>query len=169
MNQRRAMVSPPLPPGRSGADRSIKGIAAGAVVGVIGVLVATVLLWSGTASSEQPKPPPPTSDAQPYAQSGFADELEGEVREPLPTPEAFSLGPTVDGCDHGYGVNAECVPYNFPPGVGKTTDAKCAWLKQQGAGPLEVPGEDRHELVPADGPKAPSGNPYACPAQLGPA
>jgi hypothetical protein len=167
MNQR-TMVQPPPPPARPGSGRSVRGIAVGAVVGVVAVLIA-VLLWPGSAASEQPAPPPPTSDAEPYAQSGFANDLSGKTYAPLPAPETFSYGPTVDGCDHAYGTRAECVPYNFPPGVGKDVAAKCAWLERQGAGPLEVPGEDRQHLVPANGPKAPSGNPYACPKELGPA
>jgi hypothetical protein len=165
MNQR-TMVQPPPPPQGPAGKRSFRGIAAGAVVGVIAV-VAVIALWPGSAASEPPAPPPPTSDAQPYAQSGFAGGLTGKTYAPLATPETFSHGPTVDGCDRGYGVHGECVPWNFPPGVGKDTAAKCGWLKQQGARALEVPGEDRHKLVPAGGPKAPDGNPYACPKELG--
>jgi hypothetical protein len=115
-----------------------------------------------------PEPAPvvaPTSDAKPYIRE-YAQELEGKVRQPLPTPQTFSHGANLDGCDRSYGVDNVCVPFNFPNGVGTTPAAKCAWLKQQGFGPLEVPGKDRQNLVPAGGPKAPSGNPYACPDQL---
>jgi hypothetical protein len=56
------------------------------------------------------------------------------------------MAPGVDGCDHGYGEVTQCVPWQFPPGV---TDG-CAWLLDRGYGPLEVHGDDRHNLDPND-------------------
>lgn len=97
----------------------------------------------------------------------FASELTGEVHEPLPAPETYTHGANIGGCDNNYGLGRECVPVNFPPGVQPASGAKCAWLREQGFGPLEVSGVDAQGLVPAGGPRAPSGNSYACPKDLG--
>lgn len=151
------LATPPPPPRRTKVTiaAALAGLAA-----VLVVVVVAVLSGGGTAAQ-----PPPTSDADPYIRD-FANKLSGEVHTPLPTPEIFTHGPNVDGCDHAYGVRGECVPYNFPSGVGPTPAAKCAWLASHGFRALEVPGKDRHGLVPSGGPRAPSGNPYACPDVL---
>jgi hypothetical protein len=138
------------------------------IAGTAMALVAaglTTFFALGPRSAEPAAAAPPTSDAQPYVRD-FANQLSGDVKQPLPSAEPYSYGPTVDGCDHDYGVRGECVPYNFPPGVANTPAAKCAWLATQKFRNLEVPGQDRHKLVPAGGPKAAGGNPYACPAEL---
>ncbi len=139
----------------------LTGVAAGGVIAlVVGAVVAFGALPSGSA-----QPAPPTSDAQAYVRA-FATGLKGKVNTPLPKPVPFSYGATVDGCDHGYGSVNVCVPYNFPPQVGKTPAAKCAYLAAHKFTALEVTGKDRHGLAPAGGPKAPDGNPYACPGVL---
>jgi hypothetical protein len=142
--------------GRRRLTTLVGGVVAGVVIAAGAVLVAT-----GTGGSE-----PPRSDAAPAIQA-FAQELEGEVHQPLPAPENASHGPRIGNCDYAYGVRGECVPYAYPPAVADTPAAKCAYLKSLGARALEVPGEDTQKLVPAGGPRAPSGNPYACPAELG--
>jgi hypothetical protein len=154
-------VSPPPPP----PPRSRRGplvLAIGGLVAVAAVVGLVLGFGPGTSTSQAA---PPTSDAQPYVRE-FARNLSGEVRNPLPTPEVFSYGPTVDGCDHNYGVRGECVPYNFPPQVPETVAGKCAYLASHKFRSLEVAGTDRQHLAPAGGPKAPSGNPYACPREL---
>jgi hypothetical protein len=132
------------------------------------VLAFAVLV--GAAVYEEVGPEVPRSDAEPYI-ANFAQELRGEVHEPLPSDdqEKFEHGPNIGGCAIGYGLNGECVPYNFPPYVADTYEAKCSWLKAQGAGALEVPGDDRHGIVPSGAPISPLGNPYACPDVLHPA
>jgi hypothetical protein len=154
----------PAPPKRRrpGPVPLLAGLAVAAVVAV----VVTFLVGSPLVAPAAAVPPPPTSDAEPYARE-FATELEGDVRTPLPTPETFSHGVNIDGCDRNYGVRGECVPFNFPSGVGDSAQDRCAYLLLQRFGPLEVAGEDRQGLAPADGPVADSGNPYACPEELG--
>jgi hypothetical protein len=65
-------------------------------------------------------------------------------------PEPFNI----DGCDHNYGTANQCVPWAIP---GATPQAKCAWLKSNGFGPLSVPGKNRQHL-----PENAAGD--ACPA-----
>ena len=60
----------------------------------------------------------------------------------------------LDGCDHDYGTANQCVPWAIP---GPTAQAKCAWLKSNGFGPLSVPGKNRQHL-----PENAAGD--ACPA-----
>lgn len=152
------VVGPPPP------RRAALKIAA-VLAGLLSLLVLAMVLLGFGPSRLGLGQAPPTSDADPYIRD-FANDLSGEVHSPLPTPETFSHGPNIDGCDRGYGVRGECVPYNFPSGVADTPEAKCAWLASHQFRALEVPGEDRHGLVPPDGPQAPSGNPYACPNDL---
>ncbi len=117
----------------------------------------------GLAAPPSPPPPAaPTSDAVPYVRA-FADDLQGTVLTPLPSPEPFSYGESVDGCDHDYGVAGECVPYNFPPQVVDGAAAKCAYLGAHHFHDLELVGTDRHGLAPPGGPLAPSGRRYVCP------
>ncbi|MGH3932921.1 MAG: hypothetical protein ACRDTF_23435 [Pseudonocardiaceae bacterium] len=160
------MTAPMAPPPVTGPPpprRATVTIAA-TLAGLAAVLVLVVLVLVD-ADATPGAAPAPTSDADPYVRD-FANDLSGEVHQPLAVPETFSYGPTVDGCDHAYGVRGECVPYNFPPGVANTPSAKCAWLAAHQFRALEVPGVDRHGLVPAGGRRAASGNPYACPNEL---
>lgn len=160
------MTQPPMsapPADRSPHRRAMLKIGAAVAALVSLVVVLVVVLMGG--GSRPPAAGPPTSDAAPYVRD-FANQLSGAVRTPLAQPETFSHGPNIDGCDHAYGVRGECVPYNFPSGVGNTRVAKCAWLASHRFQALEVPGKDRHGLVPSGGPRAPSGNPYACPDVL---
>lgn len=130
----------------------------------VGLLLAAAAVVGGALQlgTGSPDPDPVVAD--------YARELGGEVREPLPPgqPEEFEHGPSIGGCAVGYGLRGECVPYTFPRYVADTYAAKCAWLEAQGAGALEVPGEDRHRLVPRGAPVSPLGNPYACPEVLRP-
>jgi hypothetical protein len=49
----------------------------------------------------------------------------------------------IDGCDHDYGTANQCVPWSVP---GATPQAKCAWLKSNGFGPLTIAGKNRQHL-----------------------
>ena len=130
-----------------------------AAVGVA-VLVGGSLLFGQSAAEKAQAQPGPHIQL-------FATALQGEVHKPLPTPETFSHGPDINGCDVNYGNGRQCLPVNFPPEVRKTVAAKCAWLKKEGFGSIEVRGTDAQGLVPAGGPKAPDGFAYACPKELG--
>ena len=50
----------------------------------------------------------------------------------------------VTGCDSDYGAANQCVPWTIP---GSTSQAKCAWLKSNGFGPLQVVGTNRQHLA----------------------
>jgi hypothetical protein len=49
----------------------------------------------------------------------------------------------IDGCDHDYGAPDQCVPWAVP---GSTAQARCAWLRADGFGPLLVAGSNRQDL-----------------------
>jgi len=76
----------------------------------------------------------------------------------LPTPRpagrvaALTLGGHVTGCDSDYGTADQCVPWAIP---GSTRQAKCAWLRANGFGPLPVAGINRQHL-------AENGRGYVC-------
>lgn len=130
--------------------------AAGALVLIGGAIYAT------TASKT------PAADARPAPHIElYATALQGEVHKPLATPEVFSYGDNLGGCDLNYGSGRECLPYNFPRQVKNTAAAKCAWLKKEGFPPMEVAHTDRQGLAPAGGPVGPDGKPWVCPAELG--
>ncbi len=154
--------SPPAEsPRRKGRGRQLGG--ALAALGLGAALVGGVLFFNEQVFAP---PAPPTSDAQPFIRRDFANDLQGEVHTKLAEPEVFQYSVPIDGCDRNYGVRGECVPYNFPPQVANNPADKCAYLAKHEFKSLELVGTDRHKLVPAGGPVAPSGNPYACPAEL---
>lgn len=95
--------------------------------------------------------PPAGSLPVPAASAGAADPFVlSFAQQPGVTPQPPVASPTVaapemttvDGCDHHYGSNPQCVPWTFPPAV---TD-KCGWLAGHGFGPLAVHGVDRQRL-----------------------
>ncbi len=49
----------------------------------------------------------------------------------------------MDGCDHDYGQPDQCVPWQIPA---SSPEAKCAWLRANGFGPLQVLGTNRQNL-----------------------
>jgi hypothetical protein len=119
---------------------------------IAGVVCATGLLVAqqATAKSVAPKTPPA---APPHVQP-FASALPGVEHRPKKKREQVEVPAKVDGCDHGYGVIEQCVPWSFPPGP-RTYEAKCAWLTAHGFTTLRVRGGDRHGLDP-------DGNGIAC-------
>jgi hypothetical protein len=77
---------------------------------------------------------------------GFAQQPGVTPQPPVPSPTSVSPAETsLDGCDHHYGDNPQCVPWTFPAGVTSVAD-KCAWLAAHGFGPLAVHGADRQHL-----------------------
>jgi hypothetical protein len=72
----------------------------------------------------------------------FADSLSGTVSGPGKKKTAQRVSPTISGCDRHYGSANVCVPTVFPPQVRKTTAARCAWLRQNHYGRLNVNGAD---------------------------
>ncbi|MDG4788221.1 hypothetical protein O7626_20140 [Micromonospora sp. WMMD1102] len=75
----------------------------------------------------------------------FARQPRRKPRPALPSPTAPPVvAEGFDGCDHGYGEDAEiCVPWRFPPGVRD----RCRWLSARDYPPLRVVrARDRHGL-----------------------
>ncbi|MER5403447.1 galactose oxidase early set domain-containing protein [Streptomyces sp. NPDC002769] len=72
----------------------------------------------------------------------FADSLEGTVTKGGKRRSSQKVSTTISGCDRHYGSVNVCVPTVFPAGVGKATAPRCAWLKTNGYGRLEVNGRD---------------------------
>ncbi|MFE9447094.1 galactose oxidase-like domain-containing protein [Streptomyces sp. NPDC006739] len=81
------------------------------------------------------------SDATAHVHS-FADSPQGKVSGPGGKRTSQPVGPTISGCDRHYGSVNVCVPTVFPPGVGRTTAARCGWLKRNQYGRLKVDGGD---------------------------
>ena len=87
----------------------------------------------------------PFGTAAPFVLS-FAQQPGVTPQPPVPSPTSMAAKETsIDGCDHHYGTNPQCVPWTFPAGVANVAD-KCAWLAAHGFGPLAVHGEDRQRL-----------------------
>ncbi|GAB7104080.1 hypothetical protein JCM4814A_23940 [Streptomyces phaeofaciens JCM 4814] len=72
----------------------------------------------------------------------FADDLTGKVTGPGKKRTSQKVSPTVSGCDRHYGSVNVCVPTAFPAKVRATAAARCAWLKANDYGRLEVNGKD---------------------------
>ncbi|MFC5857028.1 galactose oxidase-like domain-containing protein [Streptomyces chlorus] len=72
----------------------------------------------------------------------FAEAPRGKVTGPGRKRAAEPVPATVSGCDRHYGSANVCVPTAFPAEVGATAAARCAWLKQNEYGTLEVNGKD---------------------------
>jgi hypothetical protein len=125
-----------------------RGVLAVSVTGA--VIVAGVLL-SQPADARWHKPVKPAGSAPsaaPHVQP-FALRLGGRpALGPLARPSKVPVAPQIDGCDHDYGVNGQCVPWTFPPGVAATAAARCGWLAVHGMHGLKVRGTDRLGLDP---------------------
>jgi hypothetical protein len=80
--------------------------------------------------------------------------FDNDLPTPAPTaePSAPVLNWHVSGCDADYGTAGQCVPWTIS---GSTSEAKCAWLRSHGFGPLRVVGTNRQDL-------AQSARGYAC-------
>lgn len=72
----------------------------------------------------------------------FADAPAGRTTGAGPKRTSQKVSPTISGCDRHYGSANVCVPTVFPPGVKRTTAARCAWLARNDYGRLEVNGKD---------------------------
>jgi hypothetical protein len=142
-------------------SRSARNMLVAAGVGAV-VLIGGALYATSGDKAPSAADTAPTPHIQLYATA-----LQGEVHTPLPTPEVYSHGDNLGGCDLNYGTGRECLPYNFPPSVKDTVAAKCLWLKKQGFPPMVVARTDRQGLAPAGGPVSADGKPWACPAELG--
>ncbi|WP_316779273.1 galactose oxidase-like domain-containing protein [Streptomyces sasae] len=82
-----------------------------------------------------------STDASPHVHA-FADSLSGKTSGAGKKRTSQPVSTTISGCDRHYGSVNVCVPTVFPPGVKKTAAARCAWLKQNHYGRLEVNGKD---------------------------
>ncbi|MGW1746274.1 galactose oxidase-like domain-containing protein [Streptomyces sp. NPDC002092] len=80
-----------------------------------------------------------TADAHVHS---FADSLSGRVAGPGKKRTSVKVPVTISGCDRHYGSVNVCVPTVFPPGVKATARSRCAWLKKNDYGRLEVNGRD---------------------------
>ncbi|MBV2356485.1 DUF1929 domain-containing protein [Streptomyces sp. J2-1] len=72
----------------------------------------------------------------------FADEPRGKVTGPGKRRASQPVGQVLSGCDRHYGSANVCVPTVFPPRVGRTPAARCAWLAKNHYGPLRLNGSD---------------------------
>jgi hypothetical protein len=109
------------------------------------IIFLAVLLLGGIAlrgaTTAEAAPPPRGPD--PYIHP-FAGKLGGEVRRPGPKRGPVPLPEGVDGCDHGYGIVSQCVPWKLPRDAAK---APCGWLAAHGLASLPLPNRrDRHRL-----------------------
>ncbi|MFE2063576.1 galactose oxidase-like domain-containing protein [Streptomyces sp. NPDC059467] len=82
-----------------------------------------------------------SADASPHVHA-FADSLSGKTSGAGKKRTSQPVSTTISGCDRHYGSVNVCVPTVFPPGVKKTAAARCAWLRQNHYGRLEVNGQD---------------------------
>ena len=110
-------------------------------------VLAASIFYGSTMASATPTPTLAVSSAALHAAPTqhvmlFDNDL------PTPTPTAKSSAPAlswhVTGCDSDYGTANQCVPWSIP---GSTSQAKCAWLKSNGLGPLRVVGTNRQHLT----------------------
>src|ERR1700722_3916865 len=110
-------------------------------------LLAASIFYGSNMGSASPTPTLAVSSAPPHgapAQHGVP--LHHPLPTPAPTakPSAPGLSWHVTGCDSDYGAANQCVPWTIP---GSTSQAKCAWLKSNGFGPLRVVGTNRQHLA----------------------
>jgi hypothetical protein len=111
-------------------------------------LLAASIFYGSTMASATPTPTLAVSAAElnaaPAPDVPLADNHltggQGAVVKPTPV----KIGWNEDGCDHDYGAPNQCVPWTIP---GSTSQAKCAWLKSNGFGPLAVVGTNRQHLT----------------------
>jgi hypothetical protein len=110
-------------------------------------LLAASILGGATMASATPTPTLAVSPAALHA--GQAPHvLMFDNGRPTPAPTARPATPVLDwhvtGCDSDYGTAGQCVPWTIP---GSTSQAKCAWLRSHGFGPLPVAGTNRQGLA----------------------
>ncbi|MGV9243065.1 galactose oxidase-like domain-containing protein [Streptomyces sp. NPDC003710] len=72
----------------------------------------------------------------------FADSPAGRTTGAGRKRTSQKVSTTISGCDRHYGSVNVCVPTAFPPGVKRTTAARCAWLARNDYGRLRVNGKD---------------------------
>ncbi|MEU9151006.1 galactose oxidase early set domain-containing protein [Streptomyces sp. NPDC048417] len=85
--------------------------------------------------------PAALADASPHVHA-FADSLAGKTSGAGKKRASQPVSTTISGCERHYGSVNVCVPTVFPAGVEKTAAARCAWLKTNQYGRLEVNGKD---------------------------
>ena len=110
-------------------------------------LVAASIFYGSTMASATPTPTIAVSSAALHAAPAQHVLLfDNDLPTPTPTakPSAPALSWHVSGCDTDYGAANQCVPWTIP---GSTSQAKCAWLKSNGFGPLPVVGTNRQDLA----------------------
>jgi hypothetical protein len=111
-------------------------------------LLAVSIFYGSTMASATPTPTLAVSAAElnaaPAPDVPLVDNhlTGGRGADVKPTP--VKIGWNEDGCDHDYGSPNQCVPWTIP---GSTSQAKCAWLKSNGFGPLQVAGTNRQDLT----------------------
>jgi hypothetical protein len=112
-------------------------------------LLAASVLGGGAMASATPAPTLAVSPAALHA--GPAPHVllfDNDLPTPTPASTARRATPVLDwhvtGCDSDYGTAGQCVPWTIP---GRTPQAKCAWLRSNGFGPLPVAGANRQGLA----------------------
>ena len=109
------------------------------IVGVsVALIASTVYVGNAMAGSATPQGPTPASQtgvvrvAPPHVVPQ-AQGLTGAVLAPQ-APRTVAVQPFSDGCDHGYGSNAQCIPLRAPGNMPVT----CSYLRSAGYLPLTV-------------------------------
>jgi hypothetical protein len=108
-------------------------------------VAAASVITSTTMASAQPavslSVPAAASAAQPAAHiiAGVGKSLSAPVKG----AQSVEKPAHISGCDPDYGTANQCIPLTVP---GSTPEAKCAWLKSMGFGPLQVVGTNRQDL-----------------------
>jgi hypothetical protein len=108
-------------------------------------LLAASIFYGSSMASATPTPTLAVSSAALNAAPAQHVMLfdNGLPTTPTVKPSAPALSWHVSGCDSDYGTANQCVPWTIP---GSTSQAKCAWLKSHGFGPLQVVGTNRQDL-----------------------
>jgi hypothetical protein len=110
-------------------------------------VLAASIFYGSTMASASPTPTLAVSSAALHAAPAQHVLLfDNSLPTPTPTvkPSAPVLNWHVTGCDSDYGTASQCVPWTIP---GSTSQAKCAWLRSHGFGPLQVVGTNRQDLT----------------------
>jgi hypothetical protein len=110
-------------------------------------LLAASIFYGSTMASATPTPTLAVSSAALHAApTQHVMLFDNDLPTPTPTakPSAPGLSWHVTGCDSDYGAANQCVPWTVP---GSTSQAKCAWLKSNGFGALQVVGTNRQHLT----------------------
>jgi hypothetical protein len=110
-------------------------------------VLAASIFYGSTMASATPTPTLAVSSAALHAAPAqhvllFDNNL--PTSTPTVKPSAPVLSWHVTGCDSDYGTANQCVPWTIP---GSTSQAKCAYLRAQGFGPLQVVGTNRQHLT----------------------